>query len=275
MALITSPPPQALTLGSQPFRTFAYTSIPKRPSYLFQQKKLRKTSYTLATNVKPRFVLSCLKDGSGCSLDSCSKSPSEMVRKLYECINEKKLKELSSYMSEDCLIEDSLFDEPFIGKEAALKFFEELTQSMGRDVKFRFRNVYESGTSRAGATWHLVWKNTKIPFTKGCTFIDINNEQRTIQKAQIIIEPQVKAGHLILGMMKLVTSLLAQYPAIHKWVMKLSHQRWVRWLAKICVVLYKFFLHSLLRSYLTFIHCGSLMFVFTLKLLRWVIGFFN
>ena len=120
MALITSPPPQALTLGSQPFRTFAYTSIPKRPSYLFQQKKLRKTSYTLATNVKPRFVLSCLKDGSGCSLDSCSKSPSEMVRKLYECINEKKLKELSSYMSEDCLIEDSLFDEPFIGKEVFL-----------------------------------------------------------------------------------------------------------------------------------------------------------
>ena len=39
--------------------------------------------------------------------------------------------------------------------QAALKFFEELTQSMGRDVKFRFRNVYESGTSRAGATWHL------------------------------------------------------------------------------------------------------------------------
>ena len=87
---------------------------------MFQQKKLRKTSYTLATNVKPRFVLSCLKDGSGCSLDSCSKSPSEMVRKLYECINEKKLKELSSYMSEDCLIEDSLFDEPFIGKEVFL-----------------------------------------------------------------------------------------------------------------------------------------------------------
>ncbi|KAG6579526.1 hypothetical protein SDJN03_23974, partial [Cucurbita argyrosperma subsp. sororia] len=593
MTLITSPPPQALTLGSQPFRTFAYTSIPKRPSYLFQQKKLRKTSYTLATDVKTRFVSSCLKDGSVCSLDSCSNSPSEMVKKLYECINEKKLKELSSYMSEDCLIEDSLFDEAFIGKEAALKFFKELTQSMGPDVKFRFRNVYESGASRAGVTWHLgteitfsfvflalvlpvvgdrdrgyilvpilclglardedrdedyifilvfagkdgdyilipvfglglarsggrdgdyihildfglglayggdrdgdyilipvlgfglvhsgdrdgdyililvfgiglacsgdrdgdytivpvlgldlapsgnrdedfilvhvlglglalggdrdgdytivpvlgldplvgtgtkisfssmflasaslavetgteitfsslflalaspvvgtgseitflslffssaspavktrmkiifsspclplaslvwgqgrrlhsppcswprphlqwgqgqklhsypcswppprlqwglgrrlhsLWKNTKIPFTKGCTFIHINNEQRTIQKAQIIIEPQVKAGHLILGMMKLVTSLLAQYPAIHKWVMKLSQQRWVRWVAKICVVLYKFFLHSLLRSYLTFIHCGSLMFVFTLKLLRWVKGFFN
>lgn len=39
--------------------------------------------------------------------------------------------------------------------QAALQFFEELTQSMGPDVKFKIRNIYERGASGAGAIWHL------------------------------------------------------------------------------------------------------------------------
>ncbi|XP_022156730.1 uncharacterized protein LOC111023569 isoform X2 [Momordica charantia] len=222
MALIRSPPP--ISLGSQSFRNLPYTALPKISSCVFQQKKttvlkygdwMRKTNKRSSTDVKLRFVPSCLPDDSDSCLDSNSNPSSEMIENFYRCINEKNLEELGSYISEDCVIEDSLFIEPFQGRKEALEFFEELTQSMGRYVKFRILNVYESGTSGAGAIWRLAWKDIEIPFSKGCTFINIRNEKRrAIQKAQIIVEPQVKAGHFILALLKLVTSLLDTFPAI-------------------------------------------------------------
>ncbi|XP_038906943.1 uncharacterized protein LOC120092809 [Benincasa hispida] len=281
--IISPPPPQAVNLGgSQSLRRFSCTFLTKRSSCILQQKKnygnckKKKTNNRLSTDVKLHFVSSCLKDDSFSRLDSRSNSPSEMIERFYKCINEKNLKELSSYISEDCHIEDSLFVEPFIGKKAALRFFEELTHSMGPDVKFRIHNIYERRVSSVGAIWHLEWKNMEIPFTKGCTFIDIRNEERkTIQKAQIIIEPQIKAGHLILAIMKLVTLLLAKYPAIPEWLIKVSQQRWVKWMSKICIILFKLLLDSFLKSYLTFIHFGAELYSNVLKFLHYVIKSFK
>ncbi|CAK9310930.1 unnamed protein product [Citrullus colocynthis] len=283
MALITSPPPQVVNLGSsQPLTRLSCTFLTKRTSCILQQEKnygnskKRKANDRLSTDVKLHFVSSCLKNDSFSCLGSSANSPSEMIERFYKCINEKNLKELSSYISEGCLIEDSLFIEPIIGKKAALSFFEELTHSMGPDVKFRIHNIYERGVSGAGAIWHLEWKNMKIPFTKGCTFIDIRNEERkTIQKAQIIIEPQVKAGHLILAIMKLVTLLLAKYPAIPEWLIKVSQQRWVKWMSKICIILFKLLLDSFLKSYLTFIHLGAQAYTNVLKFLHYLIESFK
>ncbi|KAA0042732.1 uncharacterized protein E6C27_scaffold44G002310 [Cucumis melo var. makuwa] len=83
-----------------------------------------------------------------------------MIEIFYKCINEKNLKEMSTCISEDCLIEDSLFIEKFKGKKAAMSFIEKLTESMGPDVKFRIRTVYERRPSMAGAIWHLGYNET-------------------------------------------------------------------------------------------------------------------
>ncbi|KAE8647850.1 uncharacterized protein LOC101214565 [Cucumis sativus] len=273
MSLITSP--QAVNFGgSQSFRRFSsYTFLNKRTSCIFQQKKnygnynKRKTNNTL--------VLSCLMDDSFSCPGSSSNSPGEMIERFYKCINEKNLKEMSTYISEDCLIEDSLFIEKFKGKKAAMSFIEKLTESMGPDVKFRIRKVYERHPSMAGAIWHLEWRNMEIPLTKGCTFIDIRDEERkTIQKIQIINEPQFKAGHLILDIMKLVTLLLAKNSAILEWLIKASQQRWVKWMSKICVTLFNLLLDSFSKSYLTFIHFGAQLYSCVLKFLYYIVDFF-
>ncbi|KAA0042733.1 putative Nuclear transport factor 2 family protein [Cucumis melo var. makuwa] len=152
-----------------------------------------------------------------------------MIEIFYKCINEKNLKEMSTYISEDCLIEDTLFSEKFKGKKAAMSFIEKLTESMGPDMKFRIREVYERPPFMARAIWHLEWRNMEIPLAYGCTFIDIKDEERkTIQMVQIITELKLKAGHLLLAIMKLMTLLLAKHPTILEWLTKVSPQRWVK-----------------------------------------------
>ncbi|KAL0542298.1 hypothetical protein IC582_022397 [Cucumis melo] len=274
MSLITSP--QAVNFGGSPsFRRFSYTLfLNKRTSCIFQQKKNYGNYNKRKTNV--RLVSSCLMDDSFSYSSSSSNSPGEMIEMFYKCINEKNLKKMNTYISEDCLIEDSLFIEKFKGKKAAMSFIEKLTESMGPDMKFRIRTVYERRPSMAGAIWHLEWRNMEIPLTKGCTFIDIRDEERkTIQMVQIITESQLKAGHLFLAIMKLVTLLLAKHPAILEWLTKVSQQRWVKRISKICIFLFKHLLDNFLKSYLTFIHLGTQLYSHVLNFLCYVIECFK
>jgi len=44
-------------------------------------------------------------------------SPSHMIKQFYTCINEKKLKELDGYISDDCFFEDCSFLQPMQGKK--------------------------------------------------------------------------------------------------------------------------------------------------------------
>lgn len=135
MALFISRPPRAVSLGSQSLKKIAYTntSLPKRTSCIFQQKKTRELRYgnckTRKTNnrssnhVEHNFVSSCLRDESVSPSDSYSNSPTEMIEKFYSCINDKNSKELSNCISEGCIIEDSLFNEPFIGKKVKTNYY--------------------------------------------------------------------------------------------------------------------------------------------------------
>lgn len=47
-------------------------------------------------------------------------SPSDMVKRLYTCINSKNMKGLQEIMSEDCCIDDFSFSKPFEGKKVWL-----------------------------------------------------------------------------------------------------------------------------------------------------------
>lgn len=46
-----------------------------------------------------------------------SPSPSDTIKKFYKCINEKNLKQLGDYISEDCYIEECSFNTPLQGKK--------------------------------------------------------------------------------------------------------------------------------------------------------------
>lgn len=137
----------------------------------------RKAESRMLSGRTPIIVMSA---NSHSIFESFSSSPSDTINKFYTSINEKNLKELSEFISEDCYIEDCSFPQPFNGKKVSssnyssqlalntyfcylnrallqeiMHFYEQLTASMGQNVKFSIGHVCEGDENTAGVQWHL------------------------------------------------------------------------------------------------------------------------
>ncbi|KAJ4850459.1 hypothetical protein Tsubulata_036796 [Turnera subulata] len=115
-------------------------------------------------------LLKSLEDDVSSTLGSLSAS--DMIEQFYACINDKKLKELESYISKDCCLEDCSFPYPIQGKKEVLQFYRQLIAGMGTNVKFHIDHICEDQKFTAGVNWHLEWKRIPIPFTRGCSFYE-------------------------------------------------------------------------------------------------------
>ncbi|KAK9983589.1 hypothetical protein SO802_033114 [Lithocarpus litseifolius] len=95
-----------------------------------------------------------------------------------------------------------------------MQFLEELTESMGENVKFSFGHICEGDEYTAGVKWHLEWKKSQIPFTRGSSFFECSKggDRIIIKKAQVVIESPIKPGSLVLTLLKTVTSLFDEFP---------------------------------------------------------------
>ncbi|GMY30394.1 hypothetical protein FCV25MIE_25636 [Fagus crenata] len=171
----------------------------------------RKAESTRFNDLVPVIVMS---SNSNSSLVKSSPSPSEIVKKFYTCINNKNLMQLREFIAEDCYFEECSFPQPFHGRKEVMQFLEQLTESMGQNVKFNIGLVCEGDKSTAGVKWHLEWKNSQIPFTRGCSFFECSKQEERIiiKKAQIVIESPVKPGGLVLTLFKTLTSLFDEFP---------------------------------------------------------------
>ncbi|KAK2664133.1 hypothetical protein Ddye_002707 [Dipteronia dyeriana] len=155
-------------------------------------------------------------------IESSPFSASDLIRQFYACINEKNLKKLDNYISDDCYIEDCSFPNPLQGKKEVMWFFKQLTISMGQNVKFSIEHVCEGGEFTAGVNWHLEWKQTQIPFTRGCSFYEcsIEREALKIKKALVVIESPIKPGDIVLTLLKNLVSLFDDFPKATEWFLK-------------------------------------------------------
>ncbi|XP_034704035.1 uncharacterized protein LOC117928226 [Vitis riparia] len=140
--------------------------------------------------------------------------PSETIEQFYTCINDKNLKQLAKLVSDDCCFNDLSFPQPFKGKKEVLRFFEELTAVMGKNVKFRILHVCEGDGLTAAIDWHLEWQGKQIPFTRGCSFYECAEEGKSliIKEAKIVIESPIKPGPFALTLLKIVTTLFDDFP---------------------------------------------------------------
>ncbi|KAJ6388618.1 hypothetical protein OIU77_027056 [Salix suchowensis] len=152
-------------------------------------------------------------------------SPSNMIKQFYACINDKKLKELDGYVSEDCHFEDCSFLQPMQGKKEVMHFFRQLTAGMGQNVKFVIEHVCEDDEMTAGVNWHLEWKTIQIPFTRGCSFYECSHkdDRLIIKKALVVIESPIKPGGIVLTLLKNVTAIFDDFPKAAEWLLKSPH----------------------------------------------------
>ncbi|TKY70967.1 hypothetical protein E2542_SST07262 [Spatholobus suberectus] len=144
-----------------------------------------------------------------------SLSPAQTVKQYYACINNKELGKLDECISEEACFDDYTFTKPFHGKEEIMDFLKQLTHCMGRNVKFKVRQIYEGDDLTAVANWHLEWKKKQIPFTRGCTFFKLSKEGENmiIWKAEVLIESPIKPGSVVLTLLKNVTSIFDDFPS--------------------------------------------------------------
>ncbi|XP_043692421.1 uncharacterized protein LOC122642878 [Telopea speciosissima] len=141
-------------------------------------------------------------------------TPSETIRQFYSCINNKDQKELSELISNDCFFEDHSFIKAFEGKEEIMHFFEQLMESIGSNVKFSIESICEGAKLTVWTTWHLEWKEKRIPFTRGCSFYECSEhgQRLMIKKARVMIESPIKPGVLALTLLKMVTRIFDNFP---------------------------------------------------------------
>ncbi|KAJ4712023.1 Nuclear transport factor 2 (NTF2) family protein [Melia azedarach] len=172
---------------------------------------------------KPLVIASSMADGD---FEPSPISASDTIREFYACINKKNLNQLNTYFSDDCWFEDCSFPKPFQGRKEVMNFFEKLVTSMGQNVKFSVEHVCEGDEFTAGVNWHLEWKNTQVPFTRGCSFYEcsIEGERLLIKKARVVIESPIKPGGIVLTLFKNVTSLFDDFPKAAEWFLSSPHK---------------------------------------------------
>ncbi|XP_071700326.1 uncharacterized protein [Rutidosis leptorrhynchoides] len=206
----------------------------------------------------------------GNSIFGCDPTPSKTIREFYKCINEKNVKQLENYISNDCFFEDYSFPKPFKGKKEVLCFLDQLITGMGQNIEFHVGYIYEGDDDLiAGVNWHLEWKNKQVPFTRGCSLyrFTIDGERLKIRNAQIFVESPIKPGDLFLILLKIVTSLFDAFPEATEWFFQ-SQNMIVQVLLKIYSILLVPFISPMLSFYM---NIGNLIVQFVsiaLKILK-------
>ncbi|XP_062074407.1 uncharacterized protein LOC133778477 [Humulus lupulus] len=201
-------------------------------------------------------------------------SPSDLIKDFYVCINEKNMRKLGDYISADCYLEECSFPNPIDGKEEVFRFFKRLMTSMGDNVKFNVQHVcQEDDQLIAAAKWHLEWKKSQIPFTRGCSFFECAEEgdKLRIIKARIVIESPLKPGGYVLSLLKVVTGTFDDFPRATEWFLKSPHVI-LSWVLKIYSISLGLFINPILKSYVHLwnlaTYLQSYVFQFVLKILK-------
>ncbi|XP_054811620.1 uncharacterized protein LOC129312871 isoform X2 [Prosopis cineraria] len=117
--------------------------------------------------------------------DRTLSSASEVVRNFYGRINAHDVDSVEDLIAENCVYEDLIFPQPFVGRKEILAFFRKFTTSTSKDLQFVIDDLSTNDPSSVGVIWHLEWKGRPFPFSKGCSFyrLDVNNGKRQIMFA--------------------------------------------------------------------------------------------
>ncbi|KAI7756332.1 hypothetical protein M8C21_003104 [Ambrosia artemisiifolia] len=143
-------------------------------------------------------------------------SGSDVVRKFYDGINSRNLSTVVDLIADDCVYEDLVFPQPFVGRKAILDFFEKFIYTISQDLQFVIDDISGEDTSAVGVTWHLEWRGKPFPFSKGCSFyrLKVVDGRRKIIYGRDIVEPAAKPGDFALVAIRSVTWLLQQFPQL-------------------------------------------------------------
>ncbi|KAF8404286.1 hypothetical protein HHK36_009168 [Tetracentron sinense] len=89
------------------------------------------------------------------TLTIAADSGTDVVRNFYGRINAHDLASVEDLIAENCVYEDLVFPQPFVGRKAILEFFKKFTDSISTDLQFVIDDISDEDSSAVGVTWHL------------------------------------------------------------------------------------------------------------------------
>ncbi|KAL5219785.1 hypothetical protein ABZP36_024498 [Zizania latifolia] len=142
----------------------------------------------------------------------------DVVRGFYDGVNRRDLAAVEPLIAESCVYEDLVFAQPFVGREEILDFFGGFMGSISSDLRFVIDDISGEDSCAVGVTWHLEWKGRPFPFSRGCSFYRLQQQQQG-QQLQIVygrdcVEPAAKPGELALLIIRAVTWILERFPSL-------------------------------------------------------------
>ncbi|KAG9442131.1 hypothetical protein H6P81_017985 [Aristolochia fimbriata] len=162
------------------------------------------------------------------STDSDEQDPPSiiLIEQFYESINDGDAKKLGELISDDCYYEDEAFLDPFKGKKQVMEYLTQLSKSMGKNVKFIIDRTFHGLHHTVGVLWHLDWRKTEIPFTRGCGFFDCGNHggKLVIEKAYILVESPLKPGMSAVSLLKTVSTTFDRFPVVAEKFLQFQHE---------------------------------------------------
>lgn len=142
------------------------------------------------------------------------------MRAFYAGINSHDLDSVEELIAHNCVYEDLIFPQPFVGRKAIMDFFNKFIDTISMELQFVIDDISEADSSAVGVTWHLEWKGRPFPFSKGCSFyrLEVLNGKRQIIYGRDSVEPFFKPGETALVAIRGVAWLLQRFPKLADWL---------------------------------------------------------
>ncbi|XP_022717834.1 uncharacterized protein LOC111276357 [Durio zibethinus] len=178
----------------------------------------RKPTSTLQNLIK----VSCSENDRKVDVPSTSQSQDvgEVIKSFYAGINTHDLASLELLVAENCVYEDLImFSRPIVGRKALLEGYKSFIDAMSMDLQHVIDDMTSStnlDSSTVGVAWHFEWKGKALPYSKGCSFyqLEIVDGKRQIVYGRDAAESLIKLGKAGLVVIKSTTWLLQQFPQL-------------------------------------------------------------
>ncbi len=138
-----------------------------------------------------------------------TKTPNHLViQSIYEAINRRDIPAAMELIDDDCIYEDLNFPQPFLGKDAVRKLFEESCQGVPDDLQFVIDDLTQGEQSTFGVLWHVELDGIPFPNGRGVSFYRLSEKTGKLVFARDLVEPPIKPGKVSFWIIRLVTPLI-------------------------------------------------------------------
>ncbi|WOL01584.1 hypothetical protein Cni_G10301 [Canna indica] len=215
----------ALPLGNVGTRTPAKTlsrASEERSCRSFSPSSSAGSLFRLGSRIPPARMRVSIVRSAAAEVKITKVGPTEIstadgvVKEFYDAINRRDFPAVEPLIAEDCVYEDLVFPQPFVGRKAILEFFKKFTEKTSAELQFVIDDISSEDSSVVGVTWHLDWRGKVFPFSKGCSFyrLQVRDNKRQIIYGRDCVEPAAKPGDLALAIIQGVTWLLQKFPQL-------------------------------------------------------------